>query len=91
MKFDTEIAVREELARAREKFPSWPTDPFHALAVLGEEVGELNQACLKFTYEDGASIDDVRAEAVQVAAMAIRFLESIDRYEYFGAKMHRQG
>lgn len=30
-----------EVERAVAKFPTWPTDAMHALAVLGEEVGEL--------------------------------------------------
>ncbi len=34
-------AVKAELTRATAKFPTWPTDPLHALAVLGEEFGEL--------------------------------------------------
>ena len=33
--------VQAELKRAATKFPTWPTDPIHALAVLGEEYGEL--------------------------------------------------
>lgn len=38
--------VKAELDRAVVKFPTWPTDPFHALAVLGEEYGELTKAVL---------------------------------------------
>ena len=36
--------VMAEVARATQKFPTWPTDPLHALAVLGEEFGELTKA-----------------------------------------------
>lgn len=43
--------VQDEMARAVAKFPTWPTDPFHALAVLGEEFGELTKAVLQHTYE----------------------------------------
>jgi hypothetical protein len=32
-------AVLAELDRATRKFPTWPTDPLHAVAVLGEEAG----------------------------------------------------
>ena len=35
--------ITAELARAVKKFPTWPTDPLHALAVLGEEFGELTK------------------------------------------------
>lgn len=85
-------AVLHELERATEKFPTWPTDPLHALAVLGEEVGELNKALLQIIYEpQKASRDDIRAEAIQVAAMALRFLASIDAYEYQRCPQHTQG
>jgi NTP pyrophosphatase (non-canonical NTP hydrolase) len=43
--------ITAEVARATVKFPTWPTDPLHALAVLGEEYGELTKAMLQLTYE----------------------------------------
>lgn len=69
--------VFEELRRAERKFPGFPTDPVHAAAILAEEVGELQQACLKWTYE-GGNLEDVKKEAVQSAAMALRFLFNIE-------------
>jgi hypothetical protein len=69
--------VFEELRRAERKFPGFPTDPIHAAAVLAEEVGELQQACLQWTYE-GGSLEDVTKEAVQSAAMALRFLFNME-------------
>ena len=65
--------VFAELNRAESKFPGFPTDPIHAAAVLAEENGELQQAVLQWTYE-GGGLDKVRKEAVQTAAMALRFL-----------------
>jgi len=69
--------VFDELRRAERKFPGFPTDPVHAAAVLAEEVGELQQACLQWTYE-GGSLEDVTKEAVQSAAMALRFLFNME-------------
>lgn len=84
--------VLDEVKRAMEKFPLWPTDPLHALTVLGEEYGELNKAVLQQMYEPHKNLDDaVRKEAVQVAAMALRFLASIDIYRYEKSEQHRQG
>jgi NTP pyrophosphatase (non-canonical NTP hydrolase) len=84
--------IDAEMARAIKKFPTWPTDPLHALAVLGEEYGELTQAVLQHTYEPHKSTrEDVRKEAVQVAAMALRFLDSLDRYKYARGPQHEQG
>lgn len=83
--------VLSEVDRATRKFPTWPTDPLHALAVLGEEFGELTKAVLQHTYEPHKStLDDVRTEALQTAAMAMRFLASLDTYEYQCGKQHDQ-
>lgn len=91
--------VFDELDRALAKFPTWPTDPLHALAVLGEEIGELNidfgkltKATLQAVYEPHkSSMADVRCEAIQTAAMALRFLASLDRYELITSDQHQQG
>jgi hypothetical protein len=83
--------VLDEIERAIAKFPTWPTDPLHALAVLGEEFGELTKAVLQSVYEPHKSTPaDVRAEAIQTAAMALRFLHSRDRYSYQPGAQHVQ-
>jgi NTP pyrophosphatase (non-canonical NTP hydrolase) len=85
-------AVKAELDRALEKFPLWPTDPLHALAVVVEEVGELQKEVLQSVYEPHKSTwESVRKEAVQVAAMALRFLASLDAYTYQPGLRHEQG
>ena len=84
--------VLAELERATRKFPTWPTDPLHAVAVLGEESGELTRAVMQAVYEPHkGGPEQVREEAVQTAAMAIRFLLSLDEYEYAPAMQHEQG
>jgi NTP pyrophosphatase (non-canonical NTP hydrolase) len=79
---DITYEVLAELARATEKFPGWPRDPLHALAVLGEEYGELTQAVLQRTYDRTGSLEHVREEALQTAAMAIRFLAGLPHYDF---------
>jgi NTP pyrophosphatase (non-canonical NTP hydrolase) len=84
--------VREELNRAVTKFPTWPDDIIHAGNVVAEESGELAKAILQCVYEPHKSgLGDVQAEAVQTAAMAIRFLMSMDRYQLITCDQHRQG
>lgn len=84
--------VLAELARAVAKFPTWPTDPLHAVAVLGEEFGELTKAVLQTVYEPHkVEPGEVRTEAIQTAAMALRFLLSLDRYVYEPGQQHTQG
>ena len=75
--------IMAELERAKDKHPHWPDDPLHAVAVLNEESGELTQATLDFAYAAG-DLERMREEAVQCGAMAIRFLENIDRYRRSG-------
>jgi len=84
------LAVGEVL-RATTKFPTWPTDPLHALAVVQEEVGELTKEVVQLTYEPHkSSLEAVRAEAIQTAAMALRFLMSLDAYEFQRGAQHSQ-
>jgi len=84
-------AVIAEVERATRKFPTWPTDPLHALAVLGEEFGELTREMLQLTYEpEKSTLDSVRKEAVQTAAMALRLVMSLDRYVYAPGQQHSQ-
>lgn len=84
--------ISAEVGRATHKFPTWPTDPLHAVVVLGEEFGELTKAMLQLTYEpEKTSAQEVRTEAVQTAAMAVRLILSLDRYVYRPSAQHAQG
>lgn len=81
--------IEQGLSRALAKFPDWPTDPLHALAILGEEFGELTKDMLQQTYEPHkTSAAKIRTEALQTAAMAIRLLLSLDKYEYRRSEQH---
>ena len=82
--FDRQFAdVQYELDEALRKFPEWPTDPIHAATIVAEECGELQRAVLQLTYEPHkTSRLDVMQEARQTAAMAIRFLASMNDYEF---------
>lgn len=83
--------VWQEVARAIHKFPTWPTDPIHAAAVVNEEAGELVKATTEWTYEPHKSTKaDVRKEAIQTAAMALRFLVSLDHYQPVPCEQHTQ-
>jgi NTP pyrophosphatase (non-canonical NTP hydrolase) len=66
----TIYCVESELNFARTKFPSNE----HLLAALVEEVGELSQALID-QHRGKQKAEDVFAEAIQVAAMAIRIAE----------------
>ena len=91
---ETKTALEQimlEVNQSMEKYPTWPNDPIHALAVLGEEFGELTKDVLQMTYEPHkSSVQNVRTEAIQTAAMAIRFVMSLDVYEYQALQQHTQ-
>jgi hypothetical protein len=61
--------VLEELGRARTKFQPFPSE-HHGYAVLLEEVDELWEE----VRSKDAKPENIRAEAVQVAAMGLRFI-----------------
>jgi NTP pyrophosphatase (non-canonical NTP hydrolase) len=62
---DFQAQTRDELARARLKFPN--QDLRTTMLALVEEVGEVAQAILQ-----GQSPSRIREELIQVAAMATR-------------------
>lgn len=49
-------------------------------AILGEEVGEVNNAILEdHLYEYGSNSPELTAELVQVAAVCVAWLEGLDK------------
>jgi len=85
------LRIMDEVERATKKFPEWPNDPLHALAVLGEEYGELTKEMLQLTYEPHKTNHErVEAEAIQTVAMAVRLAMSLSRYHYIPGHQHRQ-
>ena len=83
--------IRAEVARAKVKFTRWPSDPIHAAAIIAEECGEIQKAVLEAVYEPHkGSRKNIRKEAIQAAAMCVRFIESLDVYEWYLSKMHIQ-
>ena len=76
------LAVLMEIDRERMKQDAkWGEqnhDPYLYGAILVEEVGEAMQAALKSQWE-GGDPHALRAELVQVAAVAVAFIECVDR------------
>ena len=81
-----------ELSRAKAKHPLWPTDLIHMVGIITEEVGEAMQDAIDLTYwrysgapgygsEAEAKLHRyicLRAELVQVGAMAVRALLALN-------------
>jgi NTP pyrophosphatase (non-canonical NTP hydrolase) len=82
----TARGVCEEVLGERElqdaKWGEQNHDPFTWLAILGEEVGEANKAALEAWTSGGRAperLAEYRAELVQVAAVAVAMIQSLDR------------
>ena len=54
--------------------------PIEWCAILGEEVGEVNKEALEHHFEvKDSSLSRCREELIQVAAVAVAMIESLDR------------
>jgi NTP pyrophosphatase (non-canonical NTP hydrolase) len=71
--------VMEERAAQDAKWGQQNHSPETWLVILVEEVGELGQAILHARRGIGPP-DDIRAEAVQVCAVALAMLECYERH-----------
>ncbi len=68
--------IDTELQRAKAKHPAYPPNIFEQLAIMNEEAGEVTKAVLHYKRE-GGSLQDVKDELVQTAAMCVRMLEAL--------------
>lgn len=76
--------VLQERNRQEAKWGEQNHPPIAWLAILGEEVGEVNRAVCEAYFPNYASFGDyrqARAELIQVAAVAVAMIESLDRNE----------
>lgn len=83
--------VQQEVARERvNQEVEWGQqnhDPFRWLAILTEEVGEVAEECCELITPSPELASQrrtalrMRAELIQVAAVAIAFIQSLDRNE----------
>jgi NTP pyrophosphatase (non-canonical NTP hydrolase) len=69
-----------ESTRQIQKWGVQTHSPAEWFLILGEEIGELGQAVCKVHFDDGHSFDfaQVREEAIQVAALALKIAEMAD-------------
>lgn len=77
--------VVKELHRLINDFPSWPTDPVHALGLVSEDLGQLHAETSRWIADTESPIGDdikadVRDQAIRMVAMTLRFLVSMVDY-----------
>ena len=79
---DATIEVLEKVAAERSnqdaKWGEQNHDPGKWLAILTEEVGELAKEMLEYDADPVETVS-MRREAIQVAAVAVAFIEYLDR------------
>lgn len=95
------VGVLREVGRERQRQEAKWGEQNHApaiwLMVLGEEVGEANEAALEYwankrmgtqphCEDPGMWLRHCRAELIQVAAVAVSMVESLDRNELAGVE-----
>lgn len=82
--------VTDERGRQLQKFGVQNWEPRDWMMILAEEVGEANREALEARFaeafpehypEDAQRLHRLRAELIQVAAVAVAAVESLDRNE----------
>lgn len=72
--------VMAEVARSSEQHPFWPKTLGGGYCIVAEECGELAKAIVDYEVgAPGADRDAIAEEALQTAAMALRFLYELAR------------
>lgn len=77
--------VEAERERQDMKWGQQNHEPQYWMGILGEEFGELCQAVNETVFNNGpeertkGGYNNMRTEAVQVAAVAVAFVEMLDR------------
>ncbi|EMJ94837.1 MazG-like family protein [Leptospira alstonii] len=79
-----ELIIQEILGEREKQDQKWGEQnhkPMEWVAILGEEVGEVNKAALEayFRYKGKEDYSEYRKELVQVAAVALAMIECFDR------------
>lgn len=65
---------------------SWPI----WAAILGEESGEVAEACLQVHWQYDGGLEHLREELVQVAAVAVQMLEKLNSGDYVSGEARQR-
>lgn len=73
--------LKRERERQQAKWGEQNLDPAIWLMIIGEEVGEANNAALEHFLGNTSDLSHYREELVQVAAVVVHAIESFDRQQ----------
>lgn len=82
IQYEVISSVLEERTRQDKKWGEQNHSPEFWTGILGEEFGELAQAINETVFDNGSDkggYENMRTEAIHVAAVAIGFLECLER------------
>ena len=66
--------IKHELSRSIEKHPNYPRNRFEQVCIIQKELGEVTKAVLQLEQESKGSIQEIKSELIQTAAMCIKML-----------------
>ena len=80
-------SIKQERQSQVQKWGVQNHSPLEWLSILGEEFGEVSKAICEAHFHDrfypnGETWDDVKRELVQVAAVCVAMIESMERNGY---------
>lgn len=73
--------IKNELRWAIDKHPKFPDDPFQAMCIIQEELGEAIQALNNLKHHQQGYINDVYCELLHTIVTCIRTLDTISKNE----------
>lgn len=68
--------ILNEVDRAEEKHPVWPTDNLKRVAFVAGEAGEALKEAIKL-YEGTGSLENLETELIQTAGTCLRMLKAM--------------
>lgn len=71
--------IKAERQKQDAKWGEQNHKPIEWIAILTEEVGEASKAALEAHFRDVTILSEYRKELIQVAAVAVAMIESLDR------------
>ena len=79
------LQIFYELVGEKRTPPEWPENAIYQSALIAEQAGKLASASLKYYHKEGPR-GDIKKEAVELAAIAIRLVLNFNDLEkkYYG-------
>ncbi len=76
--------INNEIEKQNSKWGEQNHKPIEWCAILGEEVGEVQKAALEthLGFDGKTNYNDYREELIQVAAVAVQMIASLERNKH---------